>query len=862
MEYPLNNKWQDDFPDKDYWNGLEVHFNKINEQWDNRYQLKLKGSLLSMNLAQLKELCEISGIKIVDKKEEIIKEILSNQSISRLIYFFKEFQNKKKRAIEQIYEWFYSDAEKRYDLSLINKLYHLYSEDKSYLFDVLTIYKWEIKSSGNKYIYTKGLKEKDLIQIGTDEKVIKTITDTLHNNSKNHNYKVVSTAFNKESGLMVVLIYKEIANIMLPDFDGNKSNKKVSELLFEIDLRDKSISIKCNSITDENSLVDYLNKNMKTDLQKYKMKSFTEFSREKFDLLLSNSEMSADSGYRAFISSISFYSSSLWKSPSITLDLKDDDVWPAVVEANKAGIIKPSSLKDIRYVKLSFSDLTSRRIYSRVETNGDVTFRLQDANLTKKQIVETKEIFKDLLGLPLNQPISNKSFTVGTADKVDFILKSCNPNDIGSSQDLFDELLSNEFIIMKHISGFCCSNEDCNTFYEELPESECEECGAEKYKQINNIKYDLNIEKVKIYTKSRISNWLKDKEYKMLNPTTLTVYGKKYELLNFENKYEITTQILITNELIPGRTLKRLRRLLTPTMIIYVGYQEFDFINHNSDSIYPLNFGQIFSYDNTELFKNMDNIIEIIESRAKTIVAQASSTAYESLNNLIDKDLSKDYSDREFEDDVFAIIKDIFPNADKWGREMSGERVPEGLFSLQYNTRIGTKQDEYKRLYSFDCKLTSKDKGYDLGISEKRKAWDYIDELHNVREITKYSDRNEVSGHIFISNKYKDSQISGMRSFFNEKMSGKTSTIPIFIEVRQLLLIHKLYRKSYEEISLRKNTFYEEINKLLMQEDGIVLEQDINDCFEEVLAQDPDFRFIDMKRVKKKLKKGGKVGKF
>lgn len=851
---PLNKR---SLNDNEYWVGLEVHFEKINDQWEDTYQSKLEKVLLSMNLSQLKELCDIGDIDFLDKKEELIKTIVNSEEIAKLLYYLKEFQSKKKKAVTQFYDWLYLNSEKRYDLSTISKLYHLYKEDKCYLFDVFTLYKWGTKGSGNKYVNKKKFKDKDLIEIGTNSKYIEKITDTMHSKSKLHKFKVVTTAINPGRKI-VVLIYKQMADVMLPDFDGNKNNKKVSEFMFEIDLDDKSVSIKSSNRTDEDSLIEYFDINFNSELQKYRMDTFNEFSKKKFEELLDFPEISEKLDYSACISSISFYSSPLWKSPAVTFDLKDDDVWPAVVEANRAGMIRPKSLKDIKYIKLTFKDLTSKKLYSNVEQNGDITFRLQDANLTKIQIQQTNEFFELLLGLPINQPISNNDFTEGTADKVDFILKSCNPTDLGSSRGLFDELLAKEFISVIKISGFSCANEDCQTFYDLLPETDCKDCGAEKFTEIQKIKYDLNFKKVKSYTKNQISAWANNSGYSILNNTTLTLYEKKYEFFNVEKNYQ-SIQILVTNEMLPGRTLKRLRKLLTPTIVVYVGYQEFDFLHQNSDSIYPLNYGQIYSYEDNELYNRLDKVIDVIDSRAMTIVTQASSAAYETLINLGNSENS--YSDREFEDDIFAILKDIFPNADKWGREMSGERVPEGLFSLQYNTQVGTSTNEYRRIYSFDCKLTSKEKGYDLGISEKRKAWDYIDELHKIRDITKYSDKKEVSGHIFITNKYKENQIEEMRKFFNEKMSDKTSTIPIFIEVEQIILLHKLYRQNYKEILIRRNSFYEEMNKLLTQEDGIIGKSDIIDCFHEVLEQEPEQRHLDMHRVRKNFKKGGKVGR-
>ncbi|MCB7154315.1 hypothetical protein P8845_00455 [Bacillus spizizenii] len=848
------------FEEEKFWTSLEVHYQKINDKWTEVYVEKLKKKLLSMNLKQLKELCECVNLDFIDSKEDLVNKFIVDQKVSKILLYLREFQNKKKKSIDTVYEWIYSDSENRYDLTTLSKLYHLYLDKPTYLFDIFTLNKWNIKNSGEKYIYRNNLQKIHLNEVAKNSQYAEQIVNTMHSKSKSHIYKVVSTATKKEQKV-IVLIYKQMSDVMLPDFDGNKRNKKIAEIMFEINLKDKSISIKSGNKTDERSLVEYFDTNLNTNLQKFKLNAFDSFTPNKFQYLLSTEDISKHTGYNLYISGITFNSSNLWKSPELSFELKHDDVWPAIVESHEKGIIRPKSLKDIKNIKLSFKDLSSKRIYMLTEDNGDITFRLQDANLSNEQIEEVNKLFIELFGVPINQPINNNNFTEGIADKVDYILKLCSPDNLSETNGkLFERFIQEKIIEKGNIEGYSCSNPHCSVIYEIQPEYECDECGNEEYEHINTSKFDLNFKNIKSHVKQKINSWVKHKNYSLLNNTNITVYGKKYELINVEAAFE-PVQILITKELLPGRTLNRFRKLLTPTIIIYIGHHDSDFSHQNSDSILPTNFGKIYAYKDQELFDYLDNATELLESRSITMVTQASSSAYESLLNLkSNKNYLDTYTDREFEDDIFAILKDIFPNADKWGREMSGERVPEGLFSLQYTTQVGSNNQEFRRIYSFDCKLTSKENGYDLGIGEKRKAWDYIDELHKVKDITKYSDKNEVSGHIFITNKFKQNQINEMRSFFNEKMPETCGTIPVFIELDQILLLHKLYRTNYNEIFIRRNTFFEELNKLFFQEDGVITNDAINECFEEILEQEPEQRFISMKRVKKKMKNGGKVG--
>lgn len=852
---PLNREFSKEFNEERYWNGLEINYNKINDQWEEIYIIKLEKALFNLNLQQLKELCHFGDVDFIDNKEELIKKIKGNSSFSKEIYYLREFQSKKKKAISEFYEWNFKNSDVRYDLSSLSKLFHLYKTDKTYLFDVFTLNKWSKKSSGTRYLFATKIGESHIKKIGNDTNYIKKLIDTLHSGSRSHNYKMLSTATHPKNKI-IVLIYKQMSDTMLPDFDENKRNKKVTEIMFEVNMDSRSVSIKTDNKIDQMSLLKYFKENFDPNLHEYKLETFTDFSKENFELLFTEGELAKRTKFNAFVSAISLHDSHLWKSPEFTLELKEDDIWPAVVECHSKGIIRPRSLKDFKYIKLTFNNVSSKKIYTNVEPNGDIIFRLHDANLSKEQLDEIYEWFKQLFGLPINQPISNNDFVEGKADLVDFIMKQTNPTSLTeSSRNVFERLIEEKIIIQEVISGYTCSNEECDNFYEELPEGDCDGCDNPEYVEVNKTRYNLNLKELKEFTKRKFKKWTEQKNYSLLKNTSITFFGKKYELVNIEKDYK-PIQFLLTNELIPTRTINRFKKLLTPIIIVYVGYNEADFINQSSDNIFPINFGKIFAYDQADLFSYLDNVVDILESRAATIVAQASSIAYESLLNLsTNEEYLESYSDREFEDDVFAIIKDIFPNADKWGSEMSGERVPEGLFSLQYNIQVGAHKREYRRLFSFDCKLTKKAEGYDLGISEKRKAWDYIDQLHKIRDITKYSDNSQVSGHIFITNKFKESQIEGIRSFFNEKMGEEVTTMPIFLEEQHLILIHKLYRQNHEKILVRRDTFYEELHKLLVQEDGIITEEDINNCFEEILGQEPEQRFLNTERVRKNLKR-------
>lgn len=141
----FNKKHKNALIEEKYWTDLEVHYKKINDEWATTSKQKLKLALLSMKTEQLQELCNCTGLKAEgDDKEAIVEILYADEALAKTLAYLREFQNKKKRAIEIVYEWYHSESEVRYELSPLSKLYHLYSQQRESLFEITTLQKWMI----------------------------------------------------------------------------------------------------------------------------------------------------------------------------------------------------------------------------------------------------------------------------------------------------------------------------------------------------------------------------------------------------------------------------------------------------------------------------------------------------------------------------------------------------------------------------------------------------------------------------------------------------------------------------------------------------------------------------------------------
>ena len=86
--------------------------------------------------------------------------------------------------------------------------------------------------------------------------------------------------------------------------------------------------------------------------------------------------------------------------------------------------------------------------------------------------------------------------------------------------------------------------------------------------------------------------------------------------------------------------------------------------------------------------------------------------------------------------------------------------------------------------FTFDCKLTNKDDGIDLGRSEQRKAIEYVNKFNRTNEIHRYCNNIELSPYLFISNKFKEIQLKNIIKYFEENIDFGTTTNPVFIDFK------------------------------------------------------------------------------
>lgn len=837
-----------------YWRELGIAIDSIEDIFNDEGLLNKKlGTLL--NRHTMESLKELSILYKVEIDSDIAKDVLIDRfNVLDLIYkkeivILQDFLNRKKRAIEEMYSLKINGDSNQY-ITALSKVVHLFKKSPKLLMEAFTYFLWNEKGTGNIYSLNKAISFSNLLKLSNDYKT--TFADKLHQLSGKKNKYKIHSFYTLDEKEIILNIYKQVNDTPKPDFDIAMRNKEVSSIMFRINKEQKLIEIKGATRADESHIIKYIEETFPIITSKIESDVFNGYDPAGIRLAFLNGEPITKSKVTdLLVTKISFRTSLLKKSPKAIYELENESIWPSVIDAYNKDILSFRSIKDIEHLSAKVQN-KKRIIRSTVLTNGNVIFSMDDSRMEDPIKQSFKEQFKAFFGIPLFQEISNYEFREGKSDKIDYLMALSNPSNLTHiEKSLFEQLVNDKLLKEKHKLILTC------TACKDVSETEdlafdtasylcsCENNSCNSKKIITS---EVDIKKVTAKAKQRLSPLLEKKGYIVSpRPSTVKIDEEKYQFITFYNaETNKTIQLLITNDHIRSSFVKRLTTMMIPTIIITVGMVQETVQTLKDQGIYPINFGQIYLSDEQELENIFHENIEIIKIQSQTTISKASDNAYISLKGLLSKpsEIEK-YDDKIFEDDVFAILKDIVPNGEKWGKEKSGKPFPEGIFAISTKN---TKREELRRVFSYDCKYTTKDEGYDLAKAEQRKAIDYVEKLNDNPYVIKFSDKEELTAHIFISNRFQEPQKGGMRNFFNEKLGEKYDTHPIFLDIESLLHLHEYYRKNTEHINANRNLFYERLILLLTREN--INKHEIDKMFTIVLDKElGEHRSLDTNKV-------------
>ncbi|AHM64099.1 hypothetical protein LK13_15035 [Paenibacillus polymyxa] len=852
--YVLNRHYKKESLDGAFWREIGVRYDAIMEQESLLVHKKLSGILVSLRISALKELCQMYGLDCSNSNEEGIKESLLKLGLEerRLLLLLHDLSNRKKKTIERYYNGL-TFEETRFECSTLAKLLHLYRLSPIHLVEIFTCFVWDSKSSGKKYIFSNKISVTETRKIANEESYNKELKETLFKGTGSKNYYRVFS-FSMHSKKVLILLYRQISDAPKPDFVSAPRNREVSQALFLIDAETNTVEIK-SLVMEENSIKAYLDKTLGA-LSPIESEVFSAYEKDTFINSIVNGSTITASGKPVtdfMVYKIKFRGSPLRNSPQITLELDCLDIWPSVEEAYSNGTINLASVKDLESLYFK-SSLGNRSIRSTILGNGNIIFTMDDSNLSvdNKKILTSK--FFEKFGIPLFAEISNEHFEEGKADKIDYLLSISKIESPSSFvRSMLGELRDHNIIQDKTTRFYYCDNCKIEYTYEKDEEVPilCMDCEGDRIRRRSNDVLTVNIEAIYLFVKNKCKTG--DAPWKIVRENHVKVGSSEFKCLHlWDEENEKGIQVLVTEKALHKAVLKNLNRLLKPTLLILVGQIE-KLIDYSSYScVEPINFGKIYMGGEREFPSILKDFSDKIYSRSKTYLSAAANDAHTELTAITTEKINdKKYSDKNFEDDVFVILKDIFPNAEKWGKELSGKAVPEGIFTLSYKDRGDSRPKQY--VFSYDCKLNTNGQGYNLNKGEQRKALEYVNTLNANDYIKYFSDRQQLSGHIFISNKFNENNFKTMTEHFYKHLDDQYDTKAIFLDVDVLVYLHSIYLEYYELLRNSRNLFYKGLFELFSYEH--ITRESVDKALKKALDEKiAEYQHLEMHKITEELK--------
>ncbi|NHN34832.1 hypothetical protein [Paenibacillus agricola] len=831
-----------------FWRELGVRFDAINEIDNEQKSKQLRQFLEAMSLDELKEFADATGTVLTNSEDkEATTNELVNLSEQKLVLslLLRDFQNRKKRTIPNFYQ---SNSELQSYKSPLAQLHHLFEQTPSQLVSLLTYHYWTVRGTGNIFALDKKLDSSKARKVLIEKGFEDTLCNLLYKGSKETNkYRIHSYCAIGESRF-IGLLYKQVNDTSIADYKQAIRHQEVNTLMFEMDSDDGKVEIKTKVQFESQAIKKYIENTFEGVLTTYSTDVFNGYDKSVFIETVLNGKTAIGKAVSDFlVEKIVFRGSPIVNSPELTLQTKNMDVWPSVMDASDKGCVNVESIKDL--ASISFKSFgVSRTIRSIVQDNGNVIFTMDDSLIEKDTLEGIKTKFLEKFGIPMFQEIANSKFSDGQADLIDYVMgqRENHKHNHEDTKEVYDSLIKHAYLKNNTETYVECTSSGCpheaKFDDQSVQTDECPLCDS-PLRKVTSTSTIIDAPKIKREVKRRLRVWCSDGNWIMHDDSSLTHGETTLKLIRLERTTDQKLlQILVTEQTIDGRLLTKLHKMMTPLIIVSVGQQEKFIAKYSNECIQAISFGKLYVQKDNELKSFFDYIFMNLDLRAKNYLASAANKAYESICTIegepakIDK---KKYTPGDLEDDGFALLKDMFPNSVKWGKQQSGKQIPEGVFSLSY-----VRDDKERYAFSFDFKLAYKNEGYPLEISENRKAVQYVSDLNDSDLIRNYAKQKQLSGHIFISNCFNQAQVETTIKHFEDQLNEPIRTKPLFITTEVLTYLHSKYREHYLEVELAKNNYLHWLFQAFTNKNQLFTKAHVNAIFDKLLTK--QYREVDV----------------
>ncbi len=529
-------------------------------------------------------------------------------------------------------------------------------------------------------------------------------------------------------------------------------------------------------------------------------------------------------------------------------DLKSDirpDLRDLVVEESLLKVGEPS---DIDSLDLTFE---GRSVTVAIDLKkDDLTCRAVsiDRNLPDRQRAAFADAFEESTGFPLDRPIARGDTPINRWWAYDQIL-GLVPGALQLPQAAIfkDELLDLGLIEETPAYVYQCANQHIGNA-QEAPD-QCEVCGSDELDARPSPTIDVDRQRLEQLVLGAIAA---TQDVEVVNPGITRTIDGAHRQLALLDVGDQSTYVYFAYDSVGKRFLKFFELTQSPLVIIRVGTEGTTsrLVEHSLFAEVPA--GRVVERTVEEGGPAAPvELTRALHSRkgiALELRERAARHSREQLALALQNPVAG-YADT-FELDTYNLFTFWLESAERWGKALTGRALPEAVGG--WHIRIG---DAPPRGYSiaWDCKWTATANGYDLEISEKRKAKEYIKKLTEQWYLQTFS--QGLSVYALVSNNFRDGQLENFAAqckAADQNWHGQVA----FIDATAVVSLHMAWIDHYHDLLSRIGFLRERLTDLLLGEGQPyvrITEADVIDLLDQVLQAPEAAPILKVRGIRREL---------
>lgn len=632
-------------------------------------------------------------------------------------------------------------------LKPFTKLLLLYRDDPKWIAEVYHQAEWYRRNSSFEY-RTHAPLPRNVKQLLKDnvEEIRKAIARTL-----NRGLEAIGV-HELIDGTIICSFVREYAKVARPDFAETYTlHHGCGLLVFGVAPEQSSVIIKCGNREVAATIIRELQRLLKAEFRLLKNEVFSDFTgddiRQRF-----LGGYAAEHGVA--VTEAVLLRCSLAGTPKLRLTAGpyQSSIRDALTGARDQGLADVFGPGDVESITVTFRGQTAH-ILSEPAKEGAVRFVFETGGWEPSLQAEFEDAFLNTFGIPLNRLLDPSRTVLGTEGVFAHLLGISSEEEVQPYQeDCFETLVERGMLVRKSTRTRMCRNGICDQYKRPVTDETQQVCR----------KCDEELDDVVVESIVRSEDGMARVIGDMLHDADAWSLGEPKELDGhwyrpLEKKTdagrENTICVIFHDKLSTGakRTFKRTglpllvvhgRRLGQRTMV-------------DDEGIAHVSLAHVLASQQDAAAATMciDECREVIKRlllRHEERILQAAGISHDRLlGNL------EDFDGDAYEDDIFNVLRSVFPYTYKLGRK--GKVEPDGYVCIpDYQSNSLRNVGSWN--WSYDAKLSNRRAGYQFKIEEQRKVVQYIRRLSNNRRAL-FGDKQRPRAHVLISNNLAEDKL-------------------------------------------------------------------------------------------------------